>query len=141
MRPLTTASTSVAAARPQNRRRVLRLPWITRLPEGLHEITARACSGVGSISSVEYSIDGGEWRQAEMRGPNIARARVRFEWEALPHQLYELTTPEGPLLCHAGQGAGGRVGAGLAIACSCPAHGTVCRYMASRKPVGNKGFS
>jgi len=75
---LTTASTSVAAARTQSRRRVLGLPWITRLPESLHEITSRAWSGAGSISSVQYSIDGGEWRQAEMQEPNIARARVRF---------------------------------------------------------------
>ncbi len=78
IRPLATASTSVAAAQPQNRRRILELPWPAWLLEGLHEITARACSGVGSISSVEYSIDGGEWREAEMQGPNIAHARVRF---------------------------------------------------------------
>ncbi len=32
------------------RSRVLGLPWLTRLPEGLHEITGRAWSSAGSIT-------------------------------------------------------------------------------------------
>lgn len=69
----------------------LELPWPARLAEGPQEITGRAWSGAGTIASVEYSIDGGEWRPANTRGLNIPRVWLRFafEWDATPgeHEL------------------------------------------------------
>jgi DMSO/TMAO reductase YedYZ molybdopterin-dependent catalytic subunit len=47
----------------------LELPWPAQLPEEPQEITGRAWSGAGTIASVEYRIDGGEWRPADLRGP------------------------------------------------------------------------
>jgi hypothetical protein len=47
-----------------------------------------------------------------------------------PHILLSVsnaTNPRASLLRHAGRGAGGRVGAGLAVRHLCPAHGTACK--------------
>ena len=63
----------------------LELPWPARLPEGRHTVTGRAWSGAGAIASVEYRIDGGDWRAAGLREPNVARAWVRFDFEYEAH--------------------------------------------------------
>src|SRR5215210_379614 len=63
------------------------LPWPARLEAGRHTITGRAWSGRGSISRVEYSLDGGaSWHRARLFGPNVpgAWARWGFEWKAAP---------------------------------------------------------
>jgi DMSO/TMAO reductase YedYZ molybdopterin-dependent catalytic subunit len=57
----------------------LELPWPARLPEGHNTVTGRAWSGAGSISRVEYSLDGEEWREARLLGPNKPGAWARFE--------------------------------------------------------------
>lgn len=64
----------------------LELPWPARLPEGRHDLGGRAWSGFGGISRVEYSVDGGPWREARLFGPNVpgAWARWGFEWDATP---------------------------------------------------------
>lgn len=58
---------------------------------GPQEITGRAWSGWGAITSVEVSVDGGPWVGADLgspRGPH-AWAPWRFRWEAGPggHEL------------------------------------------------------
>ncbi len=62
----------------------LELPWPAQLREGGHVIRGRSWSGYGAISRVEYSVDGGPWREARIFGPNVpgAWARWSFEWEA-----------------------------------------------------------
>ena len=62
----------------------LELPWPARIPRGKHTIHGRSWSGFGAISRVEYSVDGGPWREARLFGPNVpgAWARWGFEWDA-----------------------------------------------------------
>ena len=64
----------------------IELPWPARLGPGRHTITGRSWSSHGAISLVEYSVDGGPWRQTELLEPNIAGAwvRWRFAWDATP---------------------------------------------------------
>jgi sulfane dehydrogenase subunit SoxC len=64
----------------------LELPWPARLQEGRHVLSGRSWSGYGAISRVEYSVDGGPWREARLFGKNTpgAWARWSFEWEAKP---------------------------------------------------------
>ncbi len=52
----------------------------------------------------------------------------------LPPNCTNLQHPEGSLLRHVGPGAGDRAGADLAVRRSCPARGSVCEKMSSRKP-------
>ncbi len=76
----------------------LELPWPARLQRGRNTVTGRAWSGAGTISCVEYSIDGGEWQPARLSGPNVPGAWTRFEfdWEARPgeHELRARATDE-----------------------------------------------
>ncbi|HKH76795.1 MAG TPA: sulfite oxidase, partial [Rubrobacteraceae bacterium] len=68
------------------------LPWPARLEAGHHTVTGRAWSGHGSISRVDYSVDGGaSWHGARLFGPNVpgAWARWDFEWKAAPGK-YEI---------------------------------------------------
>jgi DMSO/TMAO reductase YedYZ molybdopterin-dependent catalytic subunit len=68
------------------------LPWPARLEAGRHTVTGRAWSGHGSISRVDYSVDGGaSWHGARLLGPNVpgAWARWYFEWKAAPGK-YEI---------------------------------------------------
>jgi DMSO/TMAO reductase YedYZ molybdopterin-dependent catalytic subunit len=68
------------------------LPWPARLEAGRHTVTGRAWSGHGSISRVDYSVDGGaSWHGARLFGPNVpgAWARWDFEWKATPGK-YEI---------------------------------------------------
>jgi DMSO/TMAO reductase YedYZ molybdopterin-dependent catalytic subunit len=52
----------------QNFKSALELPWPVRLPAGSHILCGRSWSGHGAISLVEYSVDGGLWRGAPLRG-------------------------------------------------------------------------
>ena len=62
----------------------LELPWPAQLQKGRHVIGGRSWSGHGAISRVEYSVDGGPWREANIFGENVpgAWARWSFEWDA-----------------------------------------------------------
>jgi sulfane dehydrogenase subunit SoxC len=76
----------------------IELPWPARLDPGRHEITGRSWSSRGAISRVEYGVDGGPWRRAELLEPNIAGAwvRWRFVWDATrgTHELRVRATDE-----------------------------------------------
>jgi hypothetical protein len=62
----------------------LELPWPAQLQKDRHVIGGRSWSGHGAISRVEYSVDGGPWREANIFGENVpgAWARWSFEWDA-----------------------------------------------------------
>ncbi|MGI8910771.1 MAG: sulfite oxidase [Rubrobacteraceae bacterium] len=64
----------------------LELPWPARISQGKNTIHGRSWSGHGAISRVEYSVDGGPWREVRLFGPNVsgAWARWSFEWDAAP---------------------------------------------------------
>lgn len=64
----------------------LELPWPATLRPGRHAITGRSWSAETGISRVEYSIDGGPWRRADLFDRNVpgAWARWRFVWRAEP---------------------------------------------------------
>lgn len=64
----------------------LELAWPARIPRGRREIRGRSWSPHGSISQVEYSVDGGPWRRARLLEPNIpgAWARWVFAWDTRP---------------------------------------------------------
>lgn len=69
----------------QTPKSALELPWPATLRRGRHTITGRSWSVGAAIAGVEYAVDGdGEWRKAEVFGPNLpgAWARWRFEWDA-----------------------------------------------------------
>lgn len=76
----------------------LELAWPARLLRGRHEIWGRSWSPYGKIWRVEYSIDGGPWRNTQLLGPNIPGAWVRwsFPWEARPgdHKIRVKATDE-----------------------------------------------
>jgi hypothetical protein len=62
------------------------LAWPARLRRGLRTVTGRSWSPGGKIRRVEYGLDDGPWREAELFGPNVpgAWARWRFRWDARP---------------------------------------------------------
>ncbi|HET7479091.1 MAG TPA: sulfite oxidase, partial [Rubrobacteraceae bacterium] len=76
----------------------LELPWPASLPEKRCRISGRSWSMHGAISRVQYSIDGGPWREARLIGPNIpgAWARWYFYWNAKPgrHEIRARATDE-----------------------------------------------
>jgi DMSO/TMAO reductase YedYZ molybdopterin-dependent catalytic subunit len=56
------------------------LAWNAQLPAGQPVIlTGRSWSGRGAIARVDVSTDGGQhWQRAELRGPNLPKAWVRW---------------------------------------------------------------
>ena len=64
----------------------LELRWPARISRGKNTIHGRSWSGHGVIARVEYSVDGGTWREARIFGPNVsgAWAQWSFEWDATP---------------------------------------------------------
>jgi sulfane dehydrogenase subunit SoxC len=76
----------------------LELPWPARLACGRHVVRGRSWSGAGAIASVEYSVDGGGWRNARISGQNLpgAWAQWSFLWDARPglHEVRVMATDE-----------------------------------------------
>jgi len=74
------------------------LAWDAVLPAGRRSrLTGRSWSGSAPIKHVEVSTDGGaRWRRAELRGPNLRDAWVRWElpWTPAPgrHELLARAT-------------------------------------------------
>lgn len=64
----------------------LELAWEANLSPGPQTIGGRAWSPHGCVAHVDYSIDDGPWRRAQMVEPNFKRAWVRFrlKWNATP---------------------------------------------------------
>lgn len=64
----------------------LELAWPGRLTRGKRVLRGRSWSGGGSISRVEYGVNGVAWREARIDGPNLpgAWARWSFAWDATP---------------------------------------------------------
>ncbi len=63
----------------------LALSWPAQLEQGRHRIHGYAHSPAGSISQVEWSMDGGRtWRNAELsrEQPDYSWARFEFTWDA-----------------------------------------------------------
>ena len=62
------------------------LPWPARLRPGPQMIRGRAFAGEYAIATVEYRIDDGPWRAAELQSPRIsgAWARWQFAWTPEP---------------------------------------------------------
>jgi DMSO/TMAO reductase YedYZ molybdopterin-dependent catalytic subunit len=60
------------------------LPLPATLAAGEQRLTGRSWSAVGSIRSVEVSIDGGAWQPAELTGRNIRQAWAQWgvSWQA-----------------------------------------------------------
>lgn len=61
------------------------LPWDGTLPARRHLLRGRSWSGVGKISRVEVSVDGGRtWQRARLREPNLPQAWTRWDldWDA-----------------------------------------------------------
>jgi sulfane dehydrogenase subunit SoxC len=76
----------------QNVKSALELAWPAQLRAGQQTIRGRAWSGVGTISQVEFSLDGREWQRATLvAGPNGYGqwALFEFSWNAQPGQ-YQL---------------------------------------------------
>jgi DMSO/TMAO reductase YedYZ molybdopterin-dependent catalytic subunit len=77
---------------------MLSLDWPATLPAGSHLIGGRAYAGEGVVARVDYSIDGGLWRSAQLKEPNLAGAGVRFgfSWIAEPgyHEIRIRATDE-----------------------------------------------
>lgn len=65
---------------------LIELPWPARLHSGPQLIRGRAFAGEGQVTSVEYAIDGGPWRQATLTSAGSAGvwARWQFHWDADP---------------------------------------------------------
>ena len=76
----------------------LELPWPARIGAGRRTVTGRSWSPNGSISRVEYSVDGRPWLPARLIEPNVSGAWVRwhFVWDATPgtHGLRVRATDE-----------------------------------------------
>jgi hypothetical protein len=74
------------------------LPWPARLRPGPQLIRGRAFAGEHAIACVEYRVDDGPWRPAELSSPAIPGAWVRwqFGWdpEPGPHTLRVRATDE-----------------------------------------------
>jgi DMSO/TMAO reductase YedYZ molybdopterin-dependent catalytic subunit len=67
------------------------LPWKATLRAGKHVVRGFAWSPNGSIARVDVSLDGGKtWKPAELVGPNLPRAGVRWEL-AIDAKAGELT--------------------------------------------------
>lgn len=64
----------------------LALPWPAELESGELEIRGYARVGDAVIDSVEWSVDGGPWQEAELVGPNDrwTWSPFRFTWQAEP---------------------------------------------------------
>jgi DMSO/TMAO reductase YedYZ molybdopterin-dependent catalytic subunit len=65
----------------------LKLGERPRLASGKRTITGYAWGPQFGIARVDYRIDGGAWRRAKLRGPNMGRytwVRFSFEWDATP---------------------------------------------------------
>ena len=62
----------------------LALPWPGQLDTGPHSVAGYARVGEGDIARVEWSVDGGRWRDAELMQPDgpWAWRPFRFEWNA-----------------------------------------------------------
>jgi DMSO/TMAO reductase YedYZ molybdopterin-dependent catalytic subunit len=74
------------------------LPWPARLRPEPQMIRGRAFAGENAIATVEYRIDDGPWRPAELGSPDIPGAWVRwqFAWTPEPgdHVLRARATDE-----------------------------------------------
>ncbi len=68
------------------------------LPPGRHTIRGRALAGESRARAVAYRIDDGPWQDADLIGPNIDAAWVRWEfnWDAPPgaHEIGVRATDE-----------------------------------------------
>lgn len=65
---------------------VLDLDWPAELPRDVREIRGRSFAGEAKIREVVYSVDGGDWRPAELEETNIEGCwrRWSFAWEPTP---------------------------------------------------------
>lgn len=65
---------------------VAELDWPAHLAAGRRVIRGRAFSGEARVARVQYAVDHGPWREAELGTPNIAAAWVcwSFIWNATP---------------------------------------------------------
>lgn len=70
----------------QNIKSALSLAWPATLAPGPQRICGFARSPGATIDRVEWSVDGGDWREAELLSPNTRWGWVRFgfDWSAVP---------------------------------------------------------
>jgi DMSO/TMAO reductase YedYZ molybdopterin-dependent catalytic subunit len=82
----------------QNVKSAFELPFSAQLRRGRHILHGRSWSGNGRIERVDVSFDGSRYHRAELHGPNLPQAWVRWaiEWEARPgdHMLRARATDE-----------------------------------------------
>ncbi len=76
----------------------LALDWEAPLPAGAQEIMGYARAAGQPVATVEWSVDGGPWRPAELVGPNgdWSWTPFRFEWSATSgrHEIRTRATAE-----------------------------------------------
>lgn len=83
----------------QNVKSAFELAWDAKIPAGQHLLRGRSWSGLGQVTKVEVSTDGGKtWQAARLREPNIPQAWVRWDvnWNARPgnYQLQARATDD-----------------------------------------------
>jgi DMSO/TMAO reductase YedYZ molybdopterin-dependent catalytic subunit len=63
---------------------LVELPWPARLRPEPQMIRGRAYAGENAIATVEYRIDDGPWRPAQLGSPDIPGAWVRWQFAWTP---------------------------------------------------------
>jgi hypothetical protein len=63
---------------------LVELPWSARLRPEPQMIRGRAFAGENRVAAVEYRIDGGPWEPAELTGPDLPGAWVRWQFAWTP---------------------------------------------------------
>jgi hypothetical protein len=63
---------------------LVELPWPARLRPEPQMIRGRAFAGENAVATVEYSIDDGPWRPADLGSRDIPGAWVRWEFSLTP---------------------------------------------------------
>ena len=63
---------------------LVELPWPARLRPEPQMIRGRAFAGENRVAAVEYRIDGGPWEPAELTGPDLPGAWVRWQFAWTP---------------------------------------------------------
>ncbi|MBA2693413.1 MAG: sulfite oxidase [Rubrobacter sp.] len=58
------------------------LAWDAEVPSGPNTVRGRSWTTEGSIARVEWSLDGGEWRDCDIEGPNLPEAWATWEISA-----------------------------------------------------------
>lgn len=88
--------TIITAQKPKS---AFELAWDAKLPAGQKLLRGRSWAGLGKISKVDVSLDGGKtWQAARLREPNLEKAWVRWDidWQAQPgtYQLQARATDD-----------------------------------------------